>query len=289
MSLLTNKKLYLNIGVALALFFVIIVVVLLSLKSCTRHGESIPLPDFVGLPVEDLEQFVKTHHLKYVITDSVYNDSLSKGTIVLQDPYPNSGVKKGRKIYITVVSSLPESVVMPNVVNLSVRQAVSLIYGNNLTVRKIDFVSGFDKNAVQKQLLDGEAVEPGTKLNKFTAVTLVASKGERSEPIKVPNLKGLTKRDAMQRLFQNSFNVGNIVGDDGKNAGAVVVSQTPSSDNSTYPLGYKVSFRLSGGKEGSDGSLDSLTWNSIMIDHTHDEDFSNGTLDDTENNNEENF
>ena len=288
MSLLTNKKLYLNIGVALALFFVIVLVVLLSLKSWTRHGESILLPDFRGLPIEDLEQFVKENHLQYMITDSVYNDSLAKGTIVLQDPYPNSGVKRGRKIYITVVSSLPESVVMPDVVNLSVRQAVSLIYGNNLTISKINFVSGFDKNAVQKQLVDDEVVEPDTKLKKFTAVTLVASKGERSEPIKVPNLKGLTKKEAMQRLFQNSFNVGNIVGDDGKNSKAVVVSQTPLSDNSTYPLGYKVSFRLSGKK---DGNLDSLLWNSIMMDKNNDEDHNKDALDDVENenNNEENF
>ncbi|MCL2510817.1 MAG: PASTA domain-containing protein [Bacteroidales bacterium] len=288
MSLLTNKKLYLNIGVALALFVVIVVAVLMSLKSWTRHGESILLPDFREKPVEELERFVKDNHLNYKIIDSVYNDYLPKGTIVLQDPYPNSGVKRGRNIYISVVSSLPESVVMPDVVNLSVRQAVSLIYGNNLTISKIDFVSGFDKNAVQKQLVDGQEVEPGTKLKKFTAVTLVASKGERSESHKVPNLKGLTKRDAMQRLFQNSFNVGNIVGDDEKNVGAVVVSQTPLSDKSDYPLGHKVSFRLSGGK-ASDG-LDSLIWNSVTMDQD-DEDEIGESLDDSKNevNNEEIF
>jgi beta-lactam-binding protein with PASTA domain len=294
MSLLTNKKLYLNIGVALALFFLIILCVLLSLKSWTRHGESIPLPDFVGCPVADLEQFAREHYLRYMVTDSVYNDTLPKGTIVLQDPYPNSGVKRGRKIYITVVSSLPESVVMPNVVNLSVRQAVSLIYGNDLTIKKIDFVSGFDKNAVQRQLLDGEEVEPGVKLKKYTAVTLVASKGERPEPGKVPNLKGLTRKEAIQRIYQNSFNVGNIVGGE-ENSKAVVISQTPASDNATYPLGHKVNFRLSSdGKKGADDNLDSIMWKTILLEQQNNEDVDETHADnaedaDNEDNSEEIF
>ena len=278
MSLLTNKKLYLNIAVALVLFVLIMLFVLMSLKWWTRHGESIPLPNFVGLHIEDLEQFAKQNHLNYMITDSVYNDTLSKGMIVLQDPYPNSGVKKGRKIYVTVVSSLPESVVMPNVVNLSVRQAVSLIYGNDLTIKKLDFVNGFDKNAVQKQLLDGEEIEPGVKLNKYTAVTLVVSKGERPESTKVPNLKGLTKKEAMQRIYQNSFNVGNVVGDGGQNAKLLVVSQSPTPNDATYPLGYKINFRLSGGND----NLDSLRWNTIILEQNHNNDVGEDTFDDVE-------
>jgi len=274
MSLLTNKKFYLNIGVALVLFFLIILAALLSLKSWTRHGESIPLPDFTGAPLEDLVQFTKDNHLNYKIIDSVYNDYLDPGTIVLQDPYPNSGVKRGRNIYVSIVSSLPESVVMPNVVNLSVRQAVSLIYGNDLTISSINFVSGFDKNAVQKQLIGDEVVEPGTKLKKFTAVTLVASKGEHSEQHKAPNIKGLTKKEAIQRIYQNSFNVGNIVGDDGKTAGLLVVSQTPVSDKSDYPLGHKISFRLTPeGKKPLDDNADLSRWDSIMRREVHNDDF----------------
>ncbi|MCL2042119.1 MAG: PASTA domain-containing protein [Bacteroidales bacterium] len=285
MSLLTNKKLYLNIGVAVVVFFVIVLIALLSLKSFTRHGESIILPDFKGLDIEELEYFAKENHLNYKIIDSVYNDTLPKGTIVLQDPFPNSGVKRGRNIYVSVVSSLPESVVMPNVVNLSVRQAVSLIYGNDLTIKRIDFVKGFDKNAVQKQLVEDEEVEPDTKLRKFTAVTLVAAKGEPAGFNKIPNLKGLTKKEAMQRIYQNSFNVGNVVGDDGKSACLLVVSQTPSSDNATYPLGHKVNFRLApDGKQTAGDSLDSLLWNSIVNDHEDDDDnIEEPVLDDEEN------
>ena len=284
--MLTNKKFYLNIGVAIILFVAIMVVALLSLKSFTRHGESVTLPDFRGLTIEDLEQFVMRNHLNYKIIDSVYNDTLPPRTIVLQDPYPNSGVKKGRNIYISIVSSLPESAVMPNVVNLSVRQAVSLIYGNDLTISKINFVSGFDKNAVQKQLVDNEEVEPDTKLKKFTAVTLVASKGEPAGFSKVPDLKGLTKKEAMQRLFQNSFNVGNIIGDDEKNSKLLVVSQNPASDNATFPLGHKVNFRLSA--DGKQPASDSFTWDSTMKNFNLMPDGEND-FDDRENNEEIDF
>ena len=285
MSLLTNKKFYLNIGVAVVLFFVIVLIALLSLKSFTQHGESIILPDFKGLDIEELEYFAKENHLNYKIIDSVYNDTLPRGTIVLQDPYPNSGVKRGRNIYVSVVSSLPESVIMPNVVNLSVRQAVSLIYGNDLTIKRIDFVKGFDKNAVQKQLIDDEVVEPDTKLRKYTAITLVASKGEPVGFSKVPDLKGLTKREAMQRLYQNSFNVGNIVGDDDNNACWLVASQAPTSGGeSTYPLGQQVNFRLApDGKRTTGNDLDSLLWSSIILEHEDDENFEEPVVEDDEN------
>jgi beta-lactam-binding protein with PASTA domain len=119
----------------------------------------------------------------------------------------------------------------------------------------------------------------------------VASKGERPESNKVPNVKGLTKKEAMLRIYQNSFNVGNVVGDDEKSTGLVVISQTPSADNSTYPLGYKINLRLSGGKKRSDDRLDSLLWNSVIMDRDNEEEDNNNALEDVDNdnNNEEVF
>lgn len=250
MSLLRNKYFYINLAVALAIAIGLVIAILLSLKSFTRHGEAIVLPNFEGQPLEELEVFVKANDLQYAIIDSVYNDDLLPGTVVLQDPYPNSTVKRGRKIYVSIVSELPESVVMPNVVNLSVRQAVSLIYGNDLTVDKLIFRTGFDKNAVQEQLVEENIVEAGTKLKKHTPVTLIVSSGNQTSYSKIPNLKGLTKEQAIQRIYQHSFNIGVVSGDKSDAAKTLkVASQIPAySATGTYPLGYKVSFHLSENK-----------------------------------------
>ncbi|MDR0363982.1 MAG: PASTA domain-containing protein [Bacteroidales bacterium] len=235
-----------NIFLAIAVLGALLIATLLSLKTFTRHGEEILLPDFEGESIVSLQSFVKENNLRYAIIDSVYNDDLTPGTIVLQDPYPHSKVKKGRKIYVSVVSSLPESVIMPNVVNLSVRQAVSLIYGNDLTIDKLIFRSGFDKNSVQEQLVDDETVEGGAKLKKFTPVTLIVSAGNRASFTKTPDIVGLTKDEAIQRIYQHSFNVGTILGNNVNLTGLKVVSQAPKSSNiNTYPLGYKINFKLS--------------------------------------------
>lgn len=259
MSIFRNKYFYLNIFLAIALLIALLAGTLASLKAFTRHGEEIVLPNFEGEPITSLQTFVRENHLRYTVIDSVYNDNLAPGTIVLQDPYPFSKVKTGRKIYVSVVSSLPESVVMPDVVNLSVRQAVSLIYGNDLTVDKLIFKSGFDKNSVQEQLIDGQAIEAGTKLPKFTPITLAVSSGNQSGFTKAPNIIGLTKADAIQRIYQHSFNVGSISGDAPNAEGLKVVAQNPKSSNTnTYPLGYKINFVLSSNGKVADSAL---LWN----------------------------
>jgi beta-lactam-binding protein with PASTA domain len=267
MSLLSNKKLYLlNFCAAVILFFAIIIAVLFSLKSCTRHGESITLPDFRGLHVDSLLLFAQQHHLNCKIIDSIYNDTLPIGTVVMQDPYPLSGVKIGRNIYVSIVSSLPETVLMPDVINLSIRQAVSLIYSNNLSVKNIEFQTGFDKNAVQKQLFDGVEIEPSTKLRKNTAITLVASEGDAVASIAVPNLKGLTKKEAVMRIFRNSFNVGHIAGNDLKNDNQVVVAQVPTPSSGTYLPGCKINIRVSSEYNTSTTDAIEVVWDSTMMD-----------------------
>ncbi|MFQ5335347.1 MAG: PASTA domain-containing protein, partial [Flavobacteriales bacterium] len=74
----------------------------------TNHGESLTVPDFEGLKIAELDEFCKAHQLNYVIIDSIYDLKRERGTVADQIPPPESQVKEGRKIYLTVVSELPE-------------------------------------------------------------------------------------------------------------------------------------------------------------------------------------
>ena len=54
-----------------------------------------------------------------------------------QDPNPGQLVKKGRKIYLSVSTVNPPQVEMPNLIDLSLRQAENMLKTNNLRLGQV--------------------------------------------------------------------------------------------------------------------------------------------------------
>ncbi|MCL2683175.1 MAG: PASTA domain-containing protein [Bacteroidales bacterium] len=91
------------------------------------------------------------------------------------DPAPNATVKRGRKFYVTLVSSMPDMVVMPNLIDLSLRQATSLLESRGLFVGAIIYQSGYFQNAVLDQIYRGQHIPPGERVRKGTYINLIVS------------------------------------------------------------------------------------------------------------------
>ncbi|MBE0639736.1 MAG: PASTA domain-containing protein [Bacteroidales bacterium] len=176
----------------------------------TSHGEAIEVPGLIGIQVNDLDQFDPEGHFRFLIIDSIFDDNLQKGAIVLQDPPPGSKVKSGRKIYLTVVTSQPETVRMPDLVDLSLRQALAGLKAAGLKVAKLEYISNMAKNAVLAQNFEGKAISAGTDVLKGSAIELVLGKGLKEEKIPIPFLIGKTEAEAINILNQSSFNVGSL-------------------------------------------------------------------------------
>jgi len=166
---------------------------------------------------------------EYVVIDSVYDDHFNMGEIVLQDPSPGSRVKEGRKIYITIVASQPEMVKMPDLVDLSLRQALSELKANSLKLEKLEYVTNFAKNAVLAQRIEGDTVEVGTDILIGTPVELVLGKGMNNEKLKIPFLIGMTESEAIAKINNSSFNVGYLKYLDGRDkVHSKIYEQQPS-------------------------------------------------------------
>jgi beta-lactam-binding protein with PASTA domain len=174
----------------------------------TNHGESIPVPGLIGVYLNELDKYDPNGNFRFLVVDSIYDDHFGKGSIVQQDPPPGSSVKSGRKIYLTVVASQPETVMMPDLVDLSLRQALGSLKAAGLRLEKLDYISNMAKNAVLDQQFDGAAIAPGTELLKGSAIVLVLGKGLRNETVAVPFLIGKTETEAIAILNQSSLNVG---------------------------------------------------------------------------------
>lgn len=204
---LTQRAFYINLLIAIALVIIIIEVAFVSLKGYTRHGDEIVVPDFVGLNRDlVLEQY--DGDFNFIMLDSVYTMTLPEGSIYQQDPLPNSNVKKGRNLYYVKVSEAPERVVMPNLKNLSLRQAMVALRANGLTVSELEFVDHFARNAIVEQEFKGEVIEPGTELVKGSSIKLKVGYGRDDVRTHLPNLLAARKSDVRNILHEASLNIG---------------------------------------------------------------------------------
>lgn len=240
-NFLTKRAFYINLLIIIALFVVIIEVTFLSLSSYTRHGEEIVVPDFVGYNCDSVLEIHKDE-FNFIMLDSIYSKAFPEGSIYQQDPLPNSKVKKGRNLYYVKVSEAPEKVTMPNLRNLSLRQAMVSLKANGLKVSELEFVEHFAKNAVIDQKFKNEVIEPGDEIVKGSEITLLVGLGVDDRKTHLPNLLTVKKSEVKNNLNEASLNLGEeIFMDNDENGRYRVYKMEPAYDiQSLVELGSKV-------------------------------------------------
>lgn len=203
-----SKTFFKHLGIAIVAGFLLLLLTMQILKVYTLHGEEYSLPNYTGLTMNELDEYKLGSELEFVIDDSVYNETKEPGTILEQNPLPGSKVKQGRKVYLTVVTETPEKVKMPNLLDLSLRQSISLLETYGLQIRRLQYVPDIAKNAVLQQMHQGDTIDPGTPIFKGAKIDLILGKGRGENKVEMPFLIGLKQDEAIQRLHTNSLNVG---------------------------------------------------------------------------------
>jgi len=225
------KHLIISLVVTLVISFAL----LKFLDYYTLHGKSITVPDFTGLHMVELESYALDREFRFLIIDSVFDDNHEKGTIIAQDPLPNSKVKPNRKIYLTLVATQPERVSMPDLVDLTLRQATGLIETYGLEIDSLTYVPDIAQNAVLEQKYNDENIEPGTLLKKGSKINLILGQGIGYEKIPVPFLLGKKQSEAIHALHEVSLNVGVEIFEDGDDTShARVYRQKPAFSKRTF-------------------------------------------------------
>lgn len=93
----------------------------------TRHNEAVVVPDVKGLKIEEAAEFFKNNNLRYNVIDSVFSKDVEPGAIVELSPLAGSKVKEGRIVFITVNALTSQMATIPEVEDLSFRQAYALL------------------------------------------------------------------------------------------------------------------------------------------------------------------
>jgi beta-lactam-binding protein with PASTA domain len=205
---LISKKFFINLVVAMLVLAGLIFVLIRYLDYYTRHGKEMVLPDFYGMTLQEIDSAGYADIYDFEVIDSLYDDNNKKGAVVIQNPQPGTMVKRGRNVYFTVVASTPEMVIMPDLRDLTLRQAINILELNKLKTGKLIYQPSFDKNAVLAQFYKEDTIWPGDTLVKGTLIDLVIGSGDRNYKIPVPFLLGKTREEAIYELNIASFNLG---------------------------------------------------------------------------------
>ena len=234
-----------HLTLMLAVSLGIIAVVFLFIKIYARQGKEFTLPDMVGSNIEEMRADASLD-IEYVIVDSVFNEHDPGGRILTQDPKGGTMVKSGRKVYVTITSYSAEKTYLPDLCDLSLRQAVSQLYSMGLQGGTLRFVESPDRNAVLSLSQNGRTLQAGQEVNSGSRIDMVVGLGDEGGFALVPFVIGKTAKEARREILSSSMNVGREVFDAGSSrANAVVYRQVPGFTGIThYPLGTEVTLYL---------------------------------------------
>jgi len=209
----TSRILLIQIIIAAGILFLLIFMTLKGLEIYTRHGQSNPVPDFRGMSQPEADKVARHHQLRVEVVDSVFIESAAPGAIVDQLPEPGHGVKEKRTIFVSINSSQPEMVVLPQLTDISFRQAQVLIENSGLEIGNITFRPSEYHNLVLEVQKDSVRVRSGQKISKGSRIDLVLGRAQGNASTILPDLTGLTAEEAVQVLMNMMLNTGVIIYD----------------------------------------------------------------------------
>ena len=171
---------------AILLSLLIVLVIMILLRWFTRHGKEYEVPNMKGKNQVEMDAFQKdsnVHRFKFIVNDSVFVPDAEGGVVMSQDPNPGQLVKKGRKIYLSVSTVNPPQVEMPNLIDLSLRQAENMLKTNNLRLGQVVYKPSRYVNAVLEQRYKGRVIRQGTLLPYNAEITLIVGKDASDESV----------------------------------------------------------------------------------------------------------
>jgi beta-lactam-binding protein with PASTA domain len=187
----------------------------LWLNRYTQHSAIALVPDVRGLDTASANDAIEARTLHSIVVDSVYTEGGVPGSVVDQDPPAGAAVKPGRKVYLVLNALQPPMIDMPKLVDLSKRQALSVLEILGLRVASMSYRPDPCVDCVLDQLVEGRRVAAGDRVRRGVAVALVLGSGERGERVPVPDLFGLNGSEVGAVLNMASLNPGLVVTCDG--------------------------------------------------------------------------
>ncbi|MCQ2346386.1 MAG: PASTA domain-containing protein [Paludibacteraceae bacterium] len=222
-----------NLLAAIAIILIIVTLTVIWLKRYTEHGIEVEVPEVTGMYIEEAKVVAEAQGLHVMVIDSTYSKKVPYGSIVEQNPQAGRKAKHGRSIYLIINAKGARQVVLPDLHDNSYRQAESTLATLGIQVEEVVYEPSEYRDIVLDVLYKGVSQEPGTKLTEGCQVTLVVGQGKGTEMVSVPNIQGMTLKDARALLRSEYLTIGAMAYDEAPTEETkeqfVIYSQDPAA------------------------------------------------------------
>lgn len=231
---LFSKSFAINLLILLLLIVSGLYGMLQYLDNYTLHGKKVEIPNLISFPVNQFDSLViEDNHFILSVNDSLYVKGKKAGTILEQNPSPGTTVKQGRKIYVSVAALEPTKVSMPNLTDMSLRQATTLLQTYGLSLGNLEYIPDLCVNCILNQKMNGMELAKGTKVPVGSEIDLVVGRGLSDELVSVPYLIGMNVEFSKELLLSKSLNLGSLLYDETVNSkddtlNAIIYRQIPA-------------------------------------------------------------
>ena len=185
---------------------------------------TVDVPNVVGKQVIVAKHILEDNHLRVSVSE-VSNPDVPAGQVISQSPEANEQVKEQRTVHL-VVSKGVGDITMPDITGMTLDQARTRLKSLGLVIGKITTASDDSKEdgVILRQSPPGDS-----KVTKGATVDVTVNR-VKSKKVELPNLVGMTVKDAKDALTSLGLNVGAIsgAGDDT----AVITQQSPEAGSS---------------------------------------------------------
>lgn len=236
-ALLANQYFWAGLGgLTLVLAVLYILVNSFVMPVYTRHGDTVEIPQVIEAPYEEAEATLRAAGFEVEKISRRFGTDAQQGQVMDQTPAGGTLVKPGRRIYLTVNEGLRPRRRLPSFVGASVRDARSRIEALGLQVGEVvadSIPSPYRNTVTQQSPAAGDSVLDGT------VVTLWYSTGPSDTYEAVPDVVGLTVREARAVLLENKLRA-LAVGVDGQAAEEMTVLRQSREPGTRVRGGYEI-------------------------------------------------
>ena len=175
-----SKSIAKQIFLMLVIIFIVFFLVYNSLKIYTKHNSYIEVPNLAGKNLDRAISILDDNKLRYEVLDSSkFFVNIPNYSVISQIPKELELVKKNRKIYLNVNPKNFQKVSLPNVIQITKRNAESILTALGFKVRDYSYVDNIGKDMVLDVLYLGEKILPGQKIPMNSEIDLILGNGER--------------------------------------------------------------------------------------------------------------
>ena len=177
---LFSKAFLRHLGFAFIAGCLLLIAVYFSLDIMTENNKHIEVPYFETLPLQEIPAIMDRFELRYEVLDSAkFNPNYPPYAVIEQNPKAGSAVKRGRKIYFTLNPSGYRKLKVPNVIQITKRNAETRLTAVGFSLGEITYRDNIGKDMVLEIRYQGEKIAPGMVLPKTSKIDLVLGNGKR--------------------------------------------------------------------------------------------------------------